>query len=38
MVAVDYAITVEDIQVWWKSMLTRFGKLTGHCSGDGASE
>ena len=30
-----FAVTVED---WWKSVQTRFGKLTGHRSGDGACE
>ena len=38
MVAVVFAVTVEDFQGWWKSMRTRFGKLTGHCLGDGAYE
>ena len=33
-----FAVTVEDLQVWWKSVHTRFGKLTGHRSGDGAHE
>ena len=33
-----FAVTVEDLQFWWESMRTRFGKLTGHCSGGGARE
>ena len=33
-----FAVTVEVLQVWWKRVRTRFGKLTGHCLGDGACE
>ena len=38
MFAVVFAVTVEDLQVWWKSVSTRIGKLTVHHSGDGAHE
>ena len=38
MFAIVFAITVEDLQVWWKSKHTRLGKLTRHCSRDGACE
>ena len=38
MFAVFFAVTVEDLQVWWKRVYTRFGKLRGHRSGDGARE
>ena len=31
---VCFAVTVEDLQVWWKNSSTRFRKLTGHRSGD----
>ena len=33
-----FAVTVGDIQVWWKRVHTRFGKLTGHHSGDSVRE
>ena len=36
IVGVAFAVTVEDFQVWWKSVHKRFGKLTGHHSGNGA--
>ena len=38
MVVVVFAVTVEDLQVQWKSVHTRFGKLTGHRSGNGVCE
>ena len=38
MFAVVFAVIAEDLQIWWKSMRTRFGKLTGHCSRNGTCE
>ena len=37
-IAVVFTVTVEDPQVWWKSVCTRFGKWPGHRSEDGVRE
>ena len=37
-VCLCFAVTMEDLQVQWKSVHTRFEKLTGYRSGDGAHE
>ena len=38
MFIIVFAVTFEGLKVWWKSVHTRFGKFTGHHSGDGARE
>ena len=38
MSAFVFAVTVEDHQVWWKNVDTKFGNWRGHHSGDGVHE